>query len=499
MHFDVSICYSPHDLEAAAVIAGYLERCAEAKVSLTEGCLASDETVLANWDHGVFTAAIVLLLSPESVPARLSRIDWEPVLEHVAKNAGPPLASVLLRDCPYPRLLERKHFFRWADEPREVLRALQRWAIGLHPPVMQPANVPAPLPWFQGRQQEMDGLWHSLVDKPGTVVLASHTPDSGKTTLAQEFVHRASGHFRDCFWVGCGERSRQALLGDLSAQLGVRADGPVNETSARVASVLDQRRALLVLDDVTPDLPLHLSPHGHASALITTRSTEMELPEHVSVIGLEALAIPARLRPPTDPELLRLWQAMSVCRPHGFPLELAAEIAELTVDEARSACHHLVSERLVDPFDRDNTRFRLSTSSLTAARLNIDLEEVCRRHAAVLSASFSRWTTSPAQCEKYVAELEPAFEWALHADWDQACQLAQRGFAFLKTQGRLAEGARVLERLRHAAEQRQDRRIAESCAWELSWISQSDASQLWNPNDTALVGRQLVLQFDYGI
>ena len=133
--FDVFICHSPSNREvAAAAIAARLERGAEARVWLEECNSDAGVTVASAWEAGTASGAIVLLLAPDSVPHRLSRADWEPVLRHVEGNAPPPLGAVLVSGCPYPRLLERKHFFRWDAERRETLRAIERRGQCVSPP-----------------------------------------------------------------------------------------------------------------------------------------------------------------------------------------------------------------------------------------------------------------------------------------------------------------------------------------------------------------------------
>jgi hypothetical protein len=305
---------------------------------------------------------------------------------------------------------------------------MERWAIGLSPQAEQPEFVPAHLPWFEGRQRELELLWKTLVDRAGTVMLLQPEAGSGKTSLAQEFARQACAHFREIRWNAPG------------------GDG----------------RVLQVFDDVSASLPS--SSERRASVLITTRSSNLDLPQDTVVIELEKCPAPT-LRIPEDPDDVRLWKAMAACRADGFPLELAARIADLSGSKALSACERLAELRLLDPFDENVPRFRLNAFSIAAAGATPR-----RRHAEVLRAEFSKWANRPEKCEAHLRELERAFQWSLLNDWPGAIELAKNSFAFLKSRGRAGEGVQRLKQLCKSAELRGDGKIAQECTWELSWF-----------------------------
>ena len=485
---DVFVCCSPADREVALAIAGRLERGAEARVVLDEN---ADRTVAARWDEGQACSAILLILSPDSVPARLNRAEWEAMLEHATGYSDPPLACLVVRDCAYPRLLERKNFFRWEQEPKRVLRAIERWIVSLHTLPEQPAFVPARLPWFESRQPEWDLLWETLVDDARTAILFNSESASGKTCLAQEFARQADAHFRDVVWIACGDRGQDSILGDLARQLGAPLRGPAEEASASLAQVAAQHRLLVVFDDVVGSPPLPPLDGGFASTLITTRSAGLTLPTQAVAIAKETIT-PQALQLPASRVDLALWQAMAVCRPQGFPLELAASIAGIGIDEARTACRRLIDGRLVDAFDHAGKHMRLGAHSLAAACSTADLEPQRRRHAKELQTLFSGWAKEPGHCNGYVAEMESALRWALDADWATAVELGRSAFAFLRHQDRTAEGCHVLEQLREAADLRQDSDISEYCSWELSWMSNSPYG---GTRAGTIAGEQLALDF----
>ncbi len=463
---DLFLCHSQADRDVATDVAGYLERAAEARVWRKECDAAGGETVADKWDAGVSSAAILLLLSPEAVPRERTRAAWQSLLEHLEGGASPPLSSVLLRNCDYARLLERRRFFRWSDGRTAVLRSLASWLLTLHRPNETRLLEPARLPWFQGRAAELELLWDRLVDASGTVVLAGE-PGSGKTSLALEFARTAAGHFRDILWVDCGGRSSAFVAGDL----GIAARRP----SADALADALRHRVLLVLDDVADEPPVALPAEGLASIVITTRQPR---PGSVAV---QPVTRAFRADPPADCECERLWRAMAVCRRNGFPLELATAVAGLAADVGRRACERLVAEGLVDPLDLAGEWFRLSARSQQAALLAADANALRRAHAAALPAG-------PA----FIAEIENALEWAILNDWDLARGLAIRSFGFLKKAGRLREAARVYELLRDQARDRRDLDLARECSWELSWIRDEPGEIRRSATD----GQQLALDFN---
>ncbi len=470
---DVFLCHSAADRAAAADIAAYLERAAEARVWREECGPAAGETVAAAWEAGVSSAAILLLLSPDAVPRERTRAAWQSVLDHMEHGGSPPLGSVLLRNCDYARLLERRHFFRWSDGRTPVLRALASWLLTLHPESETKRFVPARLPWLQGRSAELELLWDRLVDASGTVVLAGE-PGCGKTSLAQEFARAAAGQFRDILWLDCDGRSPAFLSGDLESQLGARLAVPSPDAFERLVERAREHRLLLVLDDWPGEWPGLAPAEGLASVLTTTRCP---FPGSVTVRPIVD-ACPALA--PTDPDCERLWRAMAVCRRNDFPLELAAAIAGLAEDAARSACERLAAGRFVDPLDDMGTRFRLSARSRQAA-LAANGEALRRAHAAALAPR-----------RTLIAELGNGIEWALLHDWNLATALAIRSFRFLREEGRLREAARVYELLRDQARGRGDLDLARECSWELSWI-QDEPGQI---RRRVIDGQQIAFDFD---
>jgi hypothetical protein len=292
---ELFILHSPADKPAATAIAARLERWGDVQ-ALMEEC----ETIPESWEGGLTSDAIVLLLSPDSVPGRPRLELWQPILEHLEGNASPPLGSVLVRDCSFPGRLNRKRFFR-----SDQLRELERWIMGLHPPSERPQFTPPPLPGFQGRRRELDDLWNALADGSGTLALTNPAPGSGKTWLAQQFVLEAGEHFRDVLWIQCRERSRTLIVGEVAWRLGVPATGSFDEVIDRVEEELRVRRVLLVFDDVTGQAPVLAFPEGRASVLMTARSHEPGWPDQVRVMPVTSGGYGAPACAPEDDALHR--------------------------------------------------------------------------------------------------------------------------------------------------------------------------------------------------
>ncbi len=463
---DVFLCCAPADRDVAAAVADRLERNVEAVVSVDD----APESVTERWQGGLNSHAILLLLSPEAVPARASRDEWGELLDHTGDL--PAIGAVLVRDCACPPLLRRKHFFTWEGGGREALRAIEAWLLELHELPAERSFEPARLPWFEGRREDLDWLWETLVDRAGAAVVAGPA-GSGKTSLAQEFARQASAHFRDTLWIPCADRSGCAIASDLADALGA-------DYSA------GGHRVLIVLDDVSGPVTI---PEGRASVLLTTRSSEDHAPPATRVLRLEGVPrSPVQI--PTDEAAERLWRAMAVCSPGGFPVDLATAIAKLQPEEVSGACRRLIEAGVADPFDAAGASLRLSAAAIIAAGGSIDLER--RRHAEAVHAAIAQWNARPDVARRHMPELGRAFRWAAGADWPLAVVLARRGFTFLQHRGRTEEAEELMVSLRDAADAGGDWEVSDDCARELSWIR---GVPYRGPDRAPGLGEQLGLDF----
>jgi hypothetical protein len=435
---DIFLSYSAPDQDIASQIARRLEAGAEARVWLEP--IALGGSILEDWQAGLGAAGIMLLLSPSAVPPVVDRDAWRPLLEHGA----PPVAHVLTQPCAYPRLLERRNFFRWSDSV-DTLRAIERWAVALHQQYVPAGFAPARLPFVTGRDVEFDRLWHALVDNAGGCATLMGEPGSGKSALAQEFARQAASHFRDICWITCAETSDASIVGQLAAQLGA-AD--VRD----VPQLLKNHRLLAVFDGLCRPLPINLA-HGRSSVLATTRDAKMGLG---AVIPVEPYWPTAPVTTPGDSDSRKLWQGLAACHQDSL-VDLAVAIAGVA-DAAQAVCE-LQAIRLVDTVDA--SRVRLSAASRGAAAVD---DWVRMQHARAVHAAIVRkdW--------RVVSDVLRAVDFALESDWMLAQDLGRRTASYLREQRRNAEAAELLHRVLSAATLRGDDSIRSECEWELSWL-----------------------------
>jgi hypothetical protein len=467
---DVVICHAAADSNLAERIAARLRITAEANIWCDQ--LANHQTVVDVWGAGLSMSAVLLVISPHSVPRQLNRADWEELIAYRIGNQVPPVGILVAEDCKYPKLLDRGRVFRWQEEnSTSLLREMQQWLISLHKGAGRLDLASCALP--PDRAAEVDELWGKLVDQPGVQILRG-APGSGKTALAQWFARQARGHFRDTIWVDCAGRGHAWMVEEVAGQLGSQGECTGWAEVCRMAAA---HRLLLVLDDVAVAPGLDGLYGGRASAIVTVSNGQLA--------GGSEIAQPA---PGPDGTL---WQAMAVCRRNGFPFEFAARIAELETEEARESRLRLIEAGLVDALDATGARDRMSKQSQAAALRSSRSRaaELQRRHAELLRTAFVQRTDDR---KRYTGELAPAMEWAYHSDWRLAVELGLRAFAFLKGDGRLVAAGETIESLRAEAVRRGDARVEEECTWELSWIeTRAGAMRSFTPAG----GAQLAFEF----
>jgi hypothetical protein len=266
-------CYSIADRKLARELATFLERGAGVEVLLEEGEMAPGEDLIAKVEQGLSADAVLVMLSPDAVPARWILERWKSVFWEQAADVGTALATLLCRDAKFPDLLRRKNFFDLRENPLAAFRSAKRWLMGLWAPPQASPFSAARQPWFVGRDAELEALGRTVADVPGIVVLRG-AAGVGKTALALNFVRRFRDDFDAAFWLTCGARSVPALAGDLAAQLGASLERDLQTNLHEIRRLLGQHRCLLVLDDAGPAAAAALVPRGRTSALVTTRYEE---------------------------------------------------------------------------------------------------------------------------------------------------------------------------------------------------------------------------------
>jgi hypothetical protein len=483
-------CYSTSDKDLACQLAAFLERGVGVEVLLEEGDMSPGEDLIAKVQEGLSADAVLVLLSPESVPGRWVLERWKSVFWDQAAEVGTSLATLLCRDCKFPDLLRRKNFFDLRANRLAAFRSIKRWLLGLWPAAQEAPFIPARLPSFADREAELESLCVMLADIPGVVAVTDATPGSGKTALALEFGRRHREDFDAVLWLTCGNRSTAALAGDLALQLGVKLDRDLETNLNELRRVCARHRCLLILDDAPHSTAASFAVRGRTSVLITTRhrnlagtisATPFPLAAHVNRDPATLTEIVSKL----DPAARRLLSAMCASSACGFHLEMAARTADIELQEALNIGWKLLSEGLMTTLDENGPRFLIPALVRSAVECLGGQESWACHHAKAVANLFDAQTPASRDLTAYWTDFQAAVGWALHAAgdpriWMLACLLARRGVAWARAHDRIAEAFEILQAWSSAAEQRSDRRVLEDCAWEQIWILEH-----WGHSDEA--------------
>ncbi|MER8195237.1 AfsR/SARP family transcriptional regulator [Streptomyces microflavus] len=188
---------------------------------------------------------------------------------------------------PRPELAQLQQRILRADE--ELARPADEPAPAAAP--LKPAQLPATVPDFTGRDSFVRDLGAQLASAEGSVMAVSALAGIGgvgKTTLAVHVAHQARPHFPDGqLYVdlqGAGARAAEpeTVLGSFLRALGTAESaipGTLDERAALYRSTLDGRRILVLLDnahDAAQIRPLLPGTPGCA-ALVTSRVRMVDL------------------------------------------------------------------------------------------------------------------------------------------------------------------------------------------------------------------------------
>jgi len=141
-----------------------------------------------------------------------------------------------------------------------------------------PFQAPRPPDVFVGRDEELAELRERLLGGETVGIVGLHGMGGiGKTALAAKLAHELREELRDgVVWCDVGERDPLTVLSDMAWAYGVKVD-PATDLEGRAAfvrSLLSEKRALLVLDDVRkaniPNLK-HLLPPPPCACVVTSR------------------------------------------------------------------------------------------------------------------------------------------------------------------------------------------------------------------------------------
>ena len=201
--------------------------------------------------RGRMADIVIVLFSRDSLPPRWPRAQWEAALLNEPKEENVRIAFFKCDDCVPPRVLP--HVF-----DRKQVRGLKRWvrarAAAFEPP--EDARYP---------DADLEWLGVALADRAGV----EYVDD---TALAFEFVRAYREDFDEVFLLDCegGSRTLAALAGDLTAQLGLRLEGDLEQNLARLREFCAARRFLLILDDAPGEGSEHLQFGGRCSTLVSS-------------------------------------------------------------------------------------------------------------------------------------------------------------------------------------------------------------------------------------
>lgn len=195
--------------------------------------------LVAKARDGRMADIVVVVLSPDSVPAKWVRAEWEEAFIAGPTHDGVRIGFIQRAECRFPEILRRHAFFR--DR-----RALKRWirtgerSAGSHP-------------------AHLETLVAALADQPGTCV----------SDLANDFVEHCAGDFDAVCWLRCGDRTLAQLAGDLGSQLGLKLEGEPIANAERIRRFCHNRRFLIVLEDFRTSEARELVCEGRSSTLRT--------------------------------------------------------------------------------------------------------------------------------------------------------------------------------------------------------------------------------------
>jgi len=165
---------------------------------------------------------------------------------------------------------------------RQILAADPAIEADRHPaPVDVPRQLPAGLPDFTGRNDELHYLTTAIASR--TVVAISGPGGIGKTALAVHLAHQVADRYPDGqMFVVMGEMTPGDALGKLLRGLGVsdaKIPADTDERAALYRTVTADRQLLIVLDDVRGSAQVRplLPGTGGSAVLVTSRMALADL------------------------------------------------------------------------------------------------------------------------------------------------------------------------------------------------------------------------------
>ena len=148
------LAHARADQDLARQLAEFLEFGCDLTCYVEDGLIGEGQDLISMAEEGLSADVLVLLLSPNSSPARWVRERWEPVLFDQARRGDVEVVTVLLQECSFPPLLRRRNFIDGTTNRLTARRLLKRWFWQRE---REPGNLPSTE--VSGGLEDLYSLW----------------------------------------------------------------------------------------------------------------------------------------------------------------------------------------------------------------------------------------------------------------------------------------------------------------------------------------------------
>ena len=256
------LCHAREDKDFAENLAAFVEMNCSVAVSVGEGRIRDGEDLIDRVEWAASADAALVLLSPESVCKKWKRERWEPVFDEQESA----LAFVLLGKCNFPKLLETSYpFFDASEDPLTAHRALKRWLLATFGLYEDGAQLPERDVQCSAEPDLLENLRRRIADRPSLEFDISRAHALVFATTYRE-------DFEGVFWIDCAYRDEAGILGDAGRLLNLKLAGSTDENKQILLGACAERRFLVVLENMLPELRELFPFTGRTSAIFTTRA-----------------------------------------------------------------------------------------------------------------------------------------------------------------------------------------------------------------------------------
>jgi hypothetical protein len=250
-------CYAPEDETAASELAHFLEANLAYRVSLEECRVRPDFDLIDAAERALSADAALILLSPASVPKTWKRERWEPVFFGNAEEFRTLIGFVLLRECKFPELFRRRHFFDLSRSFLQGSREVKHW-------LMRPEGIAS-------HTDDFPELRAGIADWPG--VSLDIAPD-----LSRDFASACAGDFEGVYCVACHGRSAAGILGDIGYAAELRLPGNIEQNRYALVTACATHRWLFVFEGMSAEYRDLVNFGGKSSVIVTSDEGAPRLP-----------------------------------------------------------------------------------------------------------------------------------------------------------------------------------------------------------------------------